>query len=385
MLKLSKKSYVHGLPSLSGKPEGVCGACQIGKQTRTAHNATKFIGTNRILKLMHMDLVGPMSTHSIGGKKYILVLVDDFSRYTWVDFLVAKSDAFDSFSKICSKIQNEKKDKVVRLRIDHGTEFENASFHDFCNTNGIAHELSAPITPQQNGVVECKNRVLIEMGRVMLNAANLAKHFWAEAIGTTCYTLNRVYLIPSTSTTPYELWKGKKPNVSHLRIFGSICYIYKDRDLVGKFDARSDIGTFLGYSLNSRAYRVYNHRTKIVMESINVVIDDCKTYEPFDECVDIIVPQSSSNVKEASTIDHSDIDIQDHIATTVETSNTSSQVQHPGAKQVQRDHQVTDIIGDLNVQRMTRSQKAQLTEEISYLCYVSHLEPKKCQRGCCGQ
>ncbi|VVA37100.1 PREDICTED: ribonuclease H [Prunus dulcis] len=203
-LKLSKKSYVRGLPSLSGKPEGVCGGCQIGKQTRTAHSATTFIGTNRILELMHMDLVGSMSTHTISGKKYILVLVDDFSR----------------------------------------------------------------------------------------------------------------------------------------------------------------------------AYRIYNHRTKIVMESINVVIDDCKTYEPFDECVDITVPQSLSSVKEASTIDHSDFDIQDHIATTVETSNTSSQVQRRGVKQVQRDHQVTDIIGDPNAQRMTRSQKAQLTEEISYVCYVSHLEPK---------
>ncbi|KAI5350716.1 hypothetical protein L3X38_003607 [Prunus dulcis] len=257
-LKLSKKSYVRGLPSLSGKLEGVCGGCQIGKQTRTAHSATTFIGTNRILELMHMDLV---------------------------DFLVAKSNAFDSFSKICSKIQNEKNDKVVRLRTNHGTEFENASFHDFCNTNGIAHEFSAPITPQQNGVVEHKNRVLIEMGRVMLNAANLAKHFWAEANCTACYTLNRVYLKPNTSTTPYELWKGKQSNVSHLRIFGSICYIYKDRDFVAKFYARSDT-----------------------------------------------VPQSLSSVKEASTIDHSDFDIQDHIATTVETSNTSSQVQRRGVK-----------------------------------------------------
>ncbi|XP_028957459.2 uncharacterized protein [Malus domestica] len=242
LIKISKKEYVRGLPTLSGKQEGVCGDCQIGKQTKSSHSPTNFSSTSKPLELMHMDLVGPMQTLSLGGKKYILVLVDDFTRFTWVAFLHDKSEAFKSFTVLCMKIQNEKHDNIIRLRTDHGTEFENHFFSEFCDEHGIAHEFSAPITPQQNGVVERKNRVLLDMSRVMLNSANLAKHFWAEAICSACYTANRVYLRPKSKATPYELWKGKKPNVSHLRVFGSTCYIYKDREHLAKFDSRSDIG-----------------------------------------------------------------------------------------------------------------------------------------------
>ncbi|KAI5335384.1 hypothetical protein L3X38_025517 [Prunus dulcis] len=135
-------------------------------------------------------------------------------------------------------------------------------------------KLSTPITPQHNGVVERKNRTLLEMGRVILTSAKIAKKFWAEAISTACYTANRVYLRPGTTSTPYELWKGRKPNIKHMRVFGSVYYIYRDRENLAKFDTRSDAGIFLGYSLTSRAYKVFNKRTCIVMESINVVVND---------------------------------------------------------------------------------------------------------------
>ncbi|KAK0605240.1 hypothetical protein LWI29_024494 [Acer saccharum] len=224
-----------------------------------------------------MDLMGPIQTESINGKKYIFVCVDDFSRFTWVYFLRNKTKAFDYFKKFCNQVQNEKGlgiKKIFRIRSDHGTEFENAKFSEFCDGLGISHEFSAPRTPQQNGVVERKNRVLQEMARVMLNSKKVPRNLWAEAVNTACYVSNRVFKRPGTKQMSYELWKGKKPNVSYFHTFGSKCYILNDRDHLGKFDAKSDVGLFLGYAINSRAYRVFNLTTKTIMESINVKIDD---------------------------------------------------------------------------------------------------------------
>jgi hypothetical protein len=118
------------------------------------------------------------------------------------------------------------------------------------------------------------------MARVMIHSKNLAQHFWGEAVNTACHIINRVYLRPETNKTPYEIWRGKKPTIKYFRIFGSKCYILRDRENLGKFDPKSDEGIFLGYSTNSRAYRVFNKRTETVMESINVVIDDEEVERP---------------------------------------------------------------------------------------------------------
>ena len=130
----------------------------------------------------------------------------------------------------------------------------------FCQRSSISQEFSTPITLQQNGVVERKNRVIQEMARAMLYNKDLARNFWGEAVNTACHIFNRVYFRPGTKKTPYELWKERKPNVKYFRIFGSTCFILKDRENVEKFDSRSDEGIFLGYSSTSKAYRVYNKR-----------------------------------------------------------------------------------------------------------------------------
>ena len=150
----------------------------------------------------------------------------------------------------------------------------------FCTRSGIYQEFSAPVTPQQNGIVERKNRVIQEMARAMLHNKDVARNLWGEAVNTTCHTVNRVYFKPNTKKTPYELWKGRKLDVKHFRIFGSTCFILKDRENVGKFDSWSDEGIFLGYSSTSKAYRVYNKRTMKVMETMNVVIDESLDSSP---------------------------------------------------------------------------------------------------------
>ena len=124
-----------------------------------------------------MDLFGPNDIASLGGKKYCFVLVDDYSRYTWVYFLAKKSETFSYFTRIAKFVQNEKEVSIVSLRSDHGGEFENYEFETFCDENGIKHEFSAPRTPQQNGVVERKNRTLQELARSMINEYELPLHF----------------------------------------------------------------------------------------------------------------------------------------------------------------------------------------------------------------
>jgi len=171
-------------------------------------------------------------------------------------------------------LQREKDSVIVRIRSDHGTEFENSKFNEYCFSEGIKHDFSSPITPQQNGVVERKNITFHESPRVMLHVEHLPYYFWAEAMDTSCHIHNRVTLRTNTTITLYELWKGRKPTVKYFHVFGSKCYILEDGDHRRKMDPKSDEGIFLGYSTNSRAYRVFNSRTKAVMESINVVIDD---------------------------------------------------------------------------------------------------------------
>ncbi|XP_040370262.1 uncharacterized protein LOC112183342 isoform X3 [Rosa chinensis] len=386
LLKLSHKESVRGMPFLSGKPDKMCDGCKVGKQTRASHGAINSSTTTHPLELMHMDLVGPSQTESMGGKKYILVVVDDLSRFTWVNFLREKSDTFESFKGLCKRITNEKHSSnlcIVRVRTDNGTEFKNALFANFFLEYGISHEFSAPITPQQNGVVERKNRVLLDMGRVMLHSAGLTPNLWAEAISTACYTANRAFLRPGTNKTPYELWKGKKPNVSHLRVFGSPCYIYRDREYLGKFDARSDKGIFLGYSLDSRAYRVYNKRTMSVMESYNVSIDDC--------AVSNVQVNPDEDQPSGSRV---------NVGLNEETDDSSNDpiFDHPpvlrtGFKQVQKDHSTQDVIGNVHEGIQTRRQVATkvstdsalacfLTENevniniISHCGFVSLIEPK---------
>ncbi|KAK2429199.1 gag-protease polyprotein [Trifolium repens] len=178
MMKLISKEAIRGLPKLTIEEKDICGECQIGKQIKMSHPMLPHQGTSRVLELLHMDLMGPMQVESLGGSRYAFVVVDDFSRYTWISFLKEKSDTFEEFKDLCTRLQREKDSPIIRIRSDHGKEFQNSKFAEFCSTEGIAHEFSSPITPQQNGVVERKNRTIQEAARVMLHAKKLPYYFW---------------------------------------------------------------------------------------------------------------------------------------------------------------------------------------------------------------
>ncbi|WVZ64516.1 hypothetical protein U9M48_014018 [Paspalum notatum var. saurae] len=256
--KVMKKDLVRGLKDITFEKDKLCSACQAGKQVANTHPSKTFMSTSRPLELLHMDLFGPTTYTSIGGNNYGFVIVDDFSRYTW-------------FAK---RAQNEFNTSIVKIRSDNGREFDNTNIEEYCDEVGIKHEFSATYTPQQNSVVERKNRTLITLARSMLDEYGTSEKFWAEAINTACYASNRLYPHRLLDKTPYELLNGRKPNISYFRVFGCKCYIYKKRQHLGKFQRRCDIGFLLGYSSKSKAYRVFNEATGLVEETYDVEFDE---------------------------------------------------------------------------------------------------------------
>jgi transposase InsO family protein len=171
-----------------------------------------------------MDLFSPIAYISIGGNKYDLVIVDDYSHFTWVLFLQDKSETQEVLKKFLKRAQNKFDVKVKKIRSDNDTEFKNTQVEDFLDEEGIKHEFLTPYT-QQNGVVERKNRTLIEMARTMLDEYKTSDRFWAEAVNTVCHAINRFYLHKLLKKTSYELQTYNKPNVSYFWVFESKCYI----------------------------------------------------------------------------------------------------------------------------------------------------------------
>ena len=153
-----------------------------------------FMSTTRVLELLHMDLFGPTTYKSLGENVYCLVIVDDYSRYTWVFFLHDKSEVASCFKKFAKRAQNEFEVKLKKIRSDNGKEFDNTNIEAYCDEVGIKHEVSATYTPQQNGVVERKNRTLITLARTMLDEYNTPEALWEEAINTACYASIHLFL-----------------------------------------------------------------------------------------------------------------------------------------------------------------------------------------------
>ncbi|KAJ9553183.1 hypothetical protein OSB04_017228 [Centaurea solstitialis] len=285
--KLANGGLVKGLPKLTFDRDSLCPACQMGKMKRSSHKSKTESSCQSPLEMIHMDLCGPMRIQSISGKKYILVMVDEYSRYTWLEFLRMKSEAPELIIKFIKRIQVLLQLPVRKIRSDNGTEFKNATLDAYLTSVGISHNFSGAYTPQQNGVVERRNRTLVEAARTMLAYSGLPLTFWAEAVSTACFTQNRTIINKRFKKTPYHIINRRVPNVKFFHVFGCRCYILNNRDNLGKFDKKADEGYFLGYSLTSKTFRVYNKRTKMVMETV---------YVTFDETVSMTSERNSSEL-----------------------------------------------------------------------------------------
>ncbi|GJW87540.1 retrovirus-related pol polyprotein from transposon TNT 1-94, partial [Tanacetum coccineum] len=277
---------VDGLPKFKYGNDHLCSACERGKIKKASHPPKLVPSDHSKLELLHMDLCGPMRVASINGKKYILVIVDDFSRYTWVYFLRSKDETLEIIKKFITQAQLNYKAKVCKIRTDNGTEFKNATLKAHYEKLGIMQQFSIARTPQQNGVVERRNRTLVEAARTMLIFSKLPEFLWAEAVATACFTQNRSIIHTRYNKTPYELLRGRKPNIAYFHVFGSLCYPTNDRDDLGKMKPKADIGVFIGYSETSTGFRIYNRRTKMIMETIHVKFDELTTMASEHDCLE---------------------------------------------------------------------------------------------------
>ncbi|GKC07508.1 putative ribonuclease H-like domain-containing protein [Tanacetum coccineum] len=270
MNKLVKGNLVRGLPSKLFENDQTCVACQKGKQHRASCKSKTENSISLPLHLLHMDLFGPTFVKSLMKKMYCLVVTDDYSRFTWVFFLATKDETSGILKSFITGIENLVDHKVKVIRCDNGTEFKNREMNQFCEMKGILRQFSVARTPQQNGVAERRNRTLIEAARTMLADSKLPTTFWAEAVNTACYVQNRVLVVKPHNKTPYELFHGRTPTLSFMRPFGCPVTILNTIDHLGKFDGKADEGFFVGYSLNSKAFRVFNSRTRIVEENLHI-------------------------------------------------------------------------------------------------------------------
>ncbi|GKA80797.1 putative ribonuclease H-like domain-containing protein [Tanacetum coccineum] len=268
--KLVKGNLVRGLPSKTFKHDHSCLACRKGKQHKASCKKLEERTVREPLELLHMDLFGPVSVASLNRKKYCLVVTDDCSRFSWVFFLVYKDETYDILHDLIVGLENKLRRKVKTIRCDHGTEFKNKLMNEFCAKKGIQREYSIARTPQQNGVAERKNRTLIEAARTMLADSLLPIQFWAEAVHTACYVLNRVLVTKPQMKTPYELLMEKSPNISFMKPFGCPLTILNTMDHLSKFEGKSEEGYLLGYSTNSKGFRVYNRVTRKVQDCLHV-------------------------------------------------------------------------------------------------------------------
>jgi hypothetical protein len=250
------REMVMGVPDFSSEHHELCKGCILGKYTKTVFPSSDSRAAG-ILDLIHLDVCGPMSSTSLTGSLYYVVFIDDFSQKSWIFFMKTKGQVFSWFQDFKALVENQTGKKIKVLRSDNGGEYTSKEFMDFYVGEGIRRELIVPYNPQQNGVVERKNRAIVGVARAMLHDQGLPLFLWDEACYTAVYLQNRSPHRAVGSMTPEEAFSGKKPEVGHFRIFGCITYSYVPFEKRTKMEPMAERGIFVGYSETSKAFRIY--------------------------------------------------------------------------------------------------------------------------------
>ncbi|KAJ9544362.1 hypothetical protein OSB04_024069 [Centaurea solstitialis] len=292
--RLVKERLVSGIPMIKFEPDQMCSGCAQGKMKRASHPPKPEQGSKSPLSLIHMDLCGPMKTVSLAGRKYVFETKDE------------TSNLIINFIKV---VQVQLKLPVQIVRSDNGTEFKNQVLKGFYNSLGITQTFSAARTPEQNGVVERRNRTLVEAARSMLAQSQLPQYLWAEAVNTACYTQNRSIIHRRFGKTPYHVLFGRIPNIDYFKVFGCPCFVLNETENRGKFGPKSDEMIFVGYSDCSVAYRVFNKKSRVVYESVNV------RFDPFVEL--------------SSTVSSNTDTVSNNVVFTDASSSTTSSIDPP--------------------------------------------------------
>lgn len=300
---------------LKVEPDTKCTVCVKGKHSRAPFNEP---GTraNKQLELVHTDVCGPMLVKSLGGARYFVSFIDDFSRKVHIYILKTKAEGFNKFVLYKKMVENELDLKIKSVRSDNGTEFVNKNFSEFFAKHGIKHEKSTPYSPQQNGLAERMNRTIIEKARCMLIDSKLAKTFWAEAVQAAVNVINAI-TCSSTNASPEERWNGTKCNFADFKVFGCRAMAWQPNVKRNNISSTISKYIFLRKADDAKAYRLYDaNKQKIIisrdvvfLEKENRVIDannfnnNSHVYIRDDERFEEIIKND-----QVSTGDHAPID-----------------------------------------------------------------------------
>ena len=297
-------------PSLPKGTDG-CDICHYSKSTRLPFNLS-LSKSSEMFELVHSNVWGPFSL-SIDGFKYFVTFIDDFSKVTWVYLLKSKSEVFECFKDFHRLVITHFSAHIKTLRTDNGTEYTSHNMKNYLISHGIVHQTSCVNTPQQNGVAERKNRDLLEKTRAIMMQMNVPKHFWSYGVLTATYLINRLPSRVLDFLCPLEVLQQKKPDLSHLKVFGCTCFVHlsatQRRD---KLDPRAVKCVFLGYSQTQKGYRCYDTTAKRLFVSRDVqfvetspIFENSNQGEILSDFVPL--PEVAANIEQQSiapTIQH---------------------------------------------------------------------------------
>ncbi|KAK2443673.1 putative mitochondrial protein [Trifolium repens] len=297
--QLNSKNLVIGLPKIESSAKNY-EVCLKGKQSRLPFVSELPMRASDALGVIHSDICGPFEVATLSGNKYFITFVDEYTRMIWLYTIKLKSEALEVFKMFKLLVEKESGKFIKILRTDGGGEYTSKDFESFCVSLGIKHEVTAPYTPQHNGLAERRNRTILDMARSMIKQKKMPHKFWGEAVNTAVYILNKCPTKRLKLKVLEEAWSGRKPNVKHLKVFGSIFYKHILDAKRGKLDDRSETMIFIGYH-STGAYKLYNPRNNKVTMSRDVKVVESEFWD-------------WENAKESS-IDHShiltDVDIMD--------------------------------------------------------------------------
>ena len=311
IIDMVNKNVITGVDiTKSTSGEFTCDGCVLGKGHRNPIPKKSMSRASQILELVHSDLNGPIDVMSLGGSRYFITFIDDFSKWTTVYMMRKKSESLKYFQIYHKYAQvhtghhmnklnvihrtNMTMQQIKSLRTDNGGEYISNNFKQYLLENGISHQLTVTYTAQQNGVAERMNRTLIDLVRSMLHSADIDKKFWAEALQTAVHVRNRVTsrsLPPGM--TPYHLWMKKTPDLRYLQIFGSECFYTVPKHRTKKLDPRCRRAIFMGYSTQSKGYKLWDPESRKMLVSRDVTFRKGVTHEP--EIAEI-TPESVENI-----------------------------------------------------------------------------------------
>ena len=276
LAKLAEGNLVKGMHVTAAKfrekVSTVCEPCVQGKQTRLPFPDSDS-KSKQPCELVHMDVCGPMPVTSTGGSKYFCTFLDDYSKLSVAVPIARKSDVREVLKDILGKWELKTGKRVVTIRSDRGGEYVDGELKKELRELHITHELTVPGTPQQNGDAERLNRVLLERTRAVLAESGLSQTLWAEALVTVNYARNRTP-VSAHEKTPWEMFTGQTPTVSHMRVFGSTAYVHVPKEKRNKLDPVSVKGVFLGYEPQTKGYRVLRERDGVIIVTRDVSFDE---------------------------------------------------------------------------------------------------------------